>query len=195
MNPVADHAIRGSSTWGGKMIRKLWEHAGIVLYNTVVTHVPSHRIRQAVLRMWGARIGRESAIFRGTTVLGIEGIRIGEACVVGFRCLLDGRGGLTIGDNVVIASDVHFIAGHHLPNSPDFGYVLEPTVVEDHVWIASRSTVLEGVTLGRGAVVAACSLVRTSIEPMQISGGVPAKPIAVRRSALTYRPVYRPKFF
>lgn len=177
------------------MIQKIWEHAGVVFYNTFFTHVPSHRFRQAMLRLWGAKIGRDTAIFRGTTVLGIAGIRIGDASVIGFRCLLDGRGGLTIGDCVVIASDVHFIAGHHLPNSPDFGYVLEPTVVEDHVWIASRSTVLENLTIGRGAVVAACSLVRKSIEPMQIAGGIPAKPISVRKSTLDYRPVYRPKFF
>lgn len=177
------------------MIRKLWEHAGVVLYNHLFTHFPSHRVRQAVLRLWGATIGPESAIFRGTTVLGIDGITIGEASVIGFRCLLDGRGGLRIGDNVVIASDVHFIAGHHLVNSDDFGYVLEPTHVDDFAWIASRATVLEGVTVGRGAVVGACSLVRKSIEPMQIAAGIPAKPVAERRSALTYRPVYRPKFF
>jgi acetyltransferase-like isoleucine patch superfamily enzyme len=177
------------------MIRKLWEHAGVVFFNHFFTHFPSHRVRQAVLRLWGAKIGPESAIFRGTTVLGIAGIRIGEASVIGFRCLLDGRGGLSIGDNVVIASDVHFIAGHHLPNSDDFGYVLEPTIVEDYAWIASRATVLEGITVGRGAVVGACSLVRRSVEPMQIAAGIPAKPVAVRRSALTYRPVYRPKLF
>lgn len=176
-------------------LQRIWEHAGVVLFNHFVTWLPSHTIRQAVLRMWGAEIGKDTAIFRTTTVLGIRGIRIGESSVIGFRCLLDGRGGLTIGDNVVIASDVQFIAGHHLPDSDDFSYVLEPTVVEDFAWIASRALVLEGVTIGRGAVVGACSLVRRSIEPMQIAAGIPAKPVATRRSKLTYRPMYRPIFF
>ena len=170
-------------------------HLGAVFYNYFVTWLPSHTIRQLVLRAWGAKIGKDSAIFRGSTVLGIEGIRIGEATTIGFRCLLDARGGLTIGDNVVIASDVQFIAGRHLPNSDDFRHELAPTVVEDFAWIASRSTVLEGLTIGRGAVVGACSLVRKSIEPMEIVAGIPAKHVAVRTSALKYRPMYKPMLF
>ncbi|MGW9112880.1 acyltransferase [Microbacterium sp. NPDC055683] len=176
-------------------LHAVWVHFGEVLYNFVFTHVPSHRFRQAMLRLWGARIGKDSAIFRGTTVLGIRGIDIGDASVIGFRCLLDARGGLTIGDSVVIASDVHFIAGHHLPNSDDFSYILAPITVGDHAWIASRSMVLANVDIGRGAVIGACSLVRKDVPERTIAAGIPAKHIADRRSNLSYRPVYRPKFF
>jgi putative colanic acid biosynthesis acetyltransferase WcaF len=173
-------------------ILNTWRHLGTVVYNFGVTFVPSHTIRQAVLRLWGARIGRNVGILRGTTVLGIEGLVIGDNSTVGFRCLLDARGGLTLHDNVVIASDVHFIAGHHLVDSDDFGFIIEPTVVEDHVWIGVRSTVLEGLTIGRGAVIGACSLVRTSIEPMTIAAGLPAKPVRTRVSSLEYTTVFRP---
>lgn len=173
----------------------LIEHMGAVLFNHLVTFIPSHTIRQGFLKAWGATIGKDTSIFRGTTVLGIQGLTVGEATTIGFRCLLDSRGGLTIGDNVVIASDVHFIAGHHLPNSDDFSYIIEPTLVEDYAWIASRSTVLEGLTVGRGAVVAACSLVRKPVEAMSIVAGIPAKPVGVRQSRLTYRPMFKPMLF
>lgn len=180
------------------MTRKLtaiWRHLGTVIYNFGFTFFPSHTVRQAVLRLWGAKIGSRVGIFRGTTVLGIKGIEIGDNSTIGFRCLLDGRGGLTIGANVVIASDVQFIAGHHLPDTDDFDWIIEATRVEDFVWIASRSTVLEGLTIGRGAVIGACSLVRRSVPPMTIAAGIPARLLRERHSALDYVTTYRPKLF
>lgn len=172
-----------------------WRHLGTVVYNFGATHIPSHTVRQAVLKIWGAKIGKNVGIFRGTTVLGINELVIGDNTTIGFRCLLDAREGLIIGSNVVIASDVHFIAGHHLVDSNDFGFIMLPTYVEDFAWIASRSMVLEGLTIGRGAVIGACSLVRQSVEPMAIAAGLPAKPIGVRTSTLDYNPAYRPKLF
>lgn len=171
------------------------DHAGIVLYNSLITHVPSHNVRVSFLRAFGAEIGTDSAVFRGTTVLGIRQLKIGEACVVSFRCLLDARGGLTIGNNVVIASDTQVITGHHDPNSDDFVAILQPTGIEDSVWIASRSTVLGGLTVGKGAIVGACSLVRKSVAAMDIVAGVPAEVRGQRTSSLDYRPTYRPLFF
>ncbi len=176
-------------------MKAIVRHLGVVGYNHFMTHVPSHILRQAWLRAFGAKIGRETAIFRGTTVLGIENLRIGEACVISFRCLLDARGGLTFGDNVVIASDVQFITAHHDPHSDTFAAETGPIVVEDYSWIASRATVLERVRIGRGAVVAACALVRTDVEGMAVVGGIPAKKLADRTSRLQYRPAYRPLFF
>ena len=176
-------------------LRAIWRHLGTVVYNFGFTHFPSHTVRQAVLKLWGAKIGKRVGIFMGTSVLGIHELEIGDNSTVGWRCLLDARGGLVIGSNVVVASDVQFLAGHHLPNSDDFGYIIQPTVVEDFVWIASRSTVLEGLTIGRGAVVAAGSLVRTTIPPMTIVAGIPAKAVRERHSELNYVTTFRPRLF
>ena len=175
--------------------RAIWHHLGTVIYNFGFTHFPSHTVRQAVLKLWGAKIGKRVGIFRGTSVLGIHELTIGDNSTVGWRCLLDARGGLTIGSNVVIASDTQFITAHHVPNADDFRSVTEPITVEDFVWIASRSTVLDGVSIGRGAVVAAGSLVRTSVPPMTIVAGIPATALRERRSALTYTTTFRPRLF
>jgi acetyltransferase-like isoleucine patch superfamily enzyme len=56
----------------------------------------------------------------------------------------------------------------------------EGIVVEDDVWIGWRATVLDGVTIGRGAVVAACAVVTKSVPPYSIVAGVPARIIGVR---------------
>ena len=176
--------------------RKLRNRIGLVLFNTLVTHIPSHHVRLGFLRAFGSRIGSGSTIMRGTTVLDPDGLVIGEHVVIGMRCLLDARGGITVGDNVVIASDVHLIGGSHDYNDPAFQPIVQPVVVEDYVWIASRATIVGGSHLGRGAVVAACALVHGRVEPLAVVGGVPAKVLGRRDpDALRYNPAYRPLFY
>lgn len=177
------------------MILKAWDRIGTIFYNFFATHIPIHAVRLAVLRLWGARIGTGSSVFRGTTILDIRKLTIGDNVGIGFRCMLDARGGLSIGSNTVIASDVHFITGAHWPDSDTFDYYLLPITVGEYAWIASRATVLPDVTIGRGAVVGAGSLVRKDVGEMEIVAGIPAKLRGMRESELHYNPSYRPLFF
>ncbi|GAB25896.1 MAG TPA: acyltransferase [Gordonia polyisoprenivorans] len=177
-------------------IAKARNRVGILLYNNLITFIPSHTIRQAFLRLFGAKIGKDTSILRGCQVFDIDQIRIGEACSIGFRVLFDARSGICIGDNVVIASDTQIIAGKHDPASPEFVPVIEPVYIGDYVWIASRATIVSGVSIGRGAVVAACAMVGKDVADLDIVGGVPARVISKRpETALRYRPKYRPLFY
>ncbi|SIR68964.1 acyltransferase [Williamsia sterculiae] len=178
------------------LARKIRNRIGILLFNNLITFVPSHSVRQNFLRLFGATIGEDTSILRGTTILDIEGLTIGNCCSIGFRCMFDARGGITIGDNVVIASDTHFIGGFHDHNDPEFPPILQPTVVDDYVWIASRATIMSGLHIGRGAVVAGCSMVRKDVGALDVVGGVPAKKLSTRDpNALQYKPKYRPLFY
>ncbi|QHD88022.1 acyltransferase [Gordonia sp. JH63] len=188
---VPRHTFTGIST-----VAKAKNRVGILLYNNLITYLPSHSVRQAFLRLFGAKIGKDTSILRGCQVFDIDQIRIGEACSIGFRVLFDARSGICIGDNVVIASDTQIIAGKHDPASPEFAAILEPVYIGDYAWIASRATVTSGVSIGRGAVVAACALVSRDVADLDIVGGVPARTISQRpESALRYRPKYRPLFY
>jgi len=91
---------------------------------------------------------------------------------------IDARELIEIGANVRIApysiildSDFHDIKDH-FSDGPS-----KPVIIEDDVWIATRSTILKGVTIGRGAVVAAGSVVTKDVPPYTIVAGVPAKVI------------------
>jgi acetyltransferase-like isoleucine patch superfamily enzyme len=160
-----------------------------------VTYIPFHFIRLGYLRLFGARIGEGSSIMRGTTVLDIEFLRIGKNSTIGMRCLLDSRAAIWIGDNVTLASDVQIVGGGHDINHPQFLPIPGiPTVICDYVWIASRAMTLPCI-IGRGAVVAAHSLVTKDIGELEVVGGVPAKVIGKRNpDALQYSASYRPLF-
>jgi maltose O-acetyltransferase len=115
-------------------------------------------------------------------------ITIGQDTIIGDHCFLDGRGKLTIGNHVDIASQVLIYNSEHDVHSPDFRATEEPVIIEDYVFIGARAIILPGVTIGRGAVVGAGAVVTKDVPAMIIVGGVPAKEIGQRQlSHLNYR--------
>ena len=119
---------------------------------------------------------------------------VGERSVVCPGCILDGRSSpLTIGSDVAISNCTHIWTLEHDVNADDFETTHAPVTIEDHAWIASRVTILPGVTIGRGAVVAAGAVVTKDVPPLAIAGGVPAKVIGERKSSLTYELDWSPR--
>jgi putative colanic acid biosynthesis acetyltransferase WcaF len=166
-----------------------------VAYNLFITYIPSHNVRLFALRLAGAEIGPSVSVFRGTTVLAADSLTIGQSVSIGFRCMLDARGGLSIGDRTVLASDTQVITAAHEVDSATFDAYMAPVKIGSYVWLASRVTVLPGVTIEDEAVVGACSLVRTDVGPKEVVAGVPARYIKLRTADLDYDPAYRPLFY
>jgi acetyltransferase-like isoleucine patch superfamily enzyme len=186
---VTDYRMQDMAFWP-----KARNRIGQLLYNMIITHIPSFTVRLGYLRLFGATIGKGASIMRGTTILDIAFLTLGDCSAVGARCLLDARAGLYIGNNVTIASDVHILGGGHDVNHPDFLPVPTPTVIEDYVWIASRAMVLPSL-IRRGAVVGAHALVNKDVGELEVVGGNPAKVIGTRNAdALQYSAKFRPPF-
>ena len=114
------------------------------------------------------------------------GIKIGDHCAIGNDTFLDGRGGITIGDDVTLSMGVWVWTWQHDPQSPTFDAHGGPVIIEDYAWISSRVTILPNVTIGRGSVVAANALVTKDMKPYTIVGGVPAQVIGERTKELHY---------
>ena len=86
---------------------------------------------------------------------------------------------IRIGRNCLIAANVSLLDsdGHgvSLADRAMANPVSEPIVIEDNVWIGANAMVLKGVTIGRGAIVAAGSVVTRDVAPMTLVGGNPAR--------------------
>ncbi|WP_247744032.1 acyltransferase [Shimia sp. R9_3] len=132
-------------------------------------------------------VGAESQIMSGVRFeTGYEGsITVGSNSFVGAYTILNGHGGLTIGDNALIAGHCHIIAGNH-----GFADLNTPMIsqgvnclgihIEDDVWLGSGVRVLDGVRIGHGSIISAGAVVTQNVEPYSIMGGVPAKLIRKR---------------
>lgn len=93
--------------------------------------------------------------------------------------------GMKIGDFVMIGSRCVFATVHHSFDQWKMPMIFQPAsvkpiVIENDVWIGANVTVLGGVTVGRGAIIAAGAVVTKDVEPYSIVGGVPAKHIRYR---------------
>ncbi len=99
-------------------------------------------------------IGNGSYLNRNTLIICEKKIDIGKNCKIAW-------------DVVIMDSDLHPINSEPIVNKPVF--------IEDNVWIGCRSIILKGVRIGKGAVVAAGSVVSKDIPPFTIWGGAPAK--------------------
>jgi putative colanic acid biosynthesis acetyltransferase WcaF len=155
-------------------------------FNKVVTHVPVRALRRWWLKLAGADLAPDVAIFCGAQVLNPGGLSIGRRGAIGWRTFLDARGGITMGNDVNVASDCHIITADHDVRSPHFEARYAPVLLEDFTSVGTRCMVLKGVTIGRGGVVAAGAVVNRNVPECTIVGGIPAKPIGTRPSDLLY---------
>lgn len=80
---------------------------------------------------------------------------------------------ITIGDDVLIAKEVCIRDDdrHHIVGSES----AQPITIGNHVWIGTRATILKGVTIGEGSVIAAGAVVVNDVPPHCLVGGVPAR--------------------
>jgi acetyltransferase-like isoleucine patch superfamily enzyme len=112
-------------------------------------------------------------------------IEIGNHCSINPFATLYGNGNLRIGNYVMIAGGTMIIPSNHVfkdKNTPIAlqGYENKGIIIEDDVWIGHGCTILDGVAIGKGSVIAAGSVVTQNIDPYSIVGGVPAKLIKKR---------------
>jgi maltose O-acetyltransferase len=117
-------------------------------------------------------------------------LTIGEFCSIG-KIYVQAFDHVTISDYVVINDGVTLITGSHDPDSADYRFLSSSIVVEDYAWIAMNATVLPGVTIGKGAIVGAGSVVTKNVGPYEIVAGNPARKIRDRSQIVfTYIPSY-----
>ncbi len=166
---------------------------------TLAGYIPSHTVRLFLYRtLYRVKIGRDSSIHWRCEFNQPAGVEIGHNTIIGNDAFLDGRmkhfmtyrkehgRPLKIGNNVSIAGEVRIYTMEHDIDSPDFAEVGAPVLIEDYVVIGTRVTILPGVRIGKGAVVASGAVVTGDVGDYEVVGGVPAKLIKTRNKNLTY---------
>lgn len=147
----------------------------------IIGFIPFYSIRYFFYVLDGVQIGKGSHIHMGTQFFQPNNILIGEGTIIGQNAFLDGRDKLIIGSNVDVASDVLIYNSQHDIDSEFFEPISAPVKIEDYVFIGPRAIILPGVTIGKGAVVAAGAVVTKNVLEFKIVGGVPAKEIGERK--------------
>jgi putative colanic acid biosynthesis acetyltransferase WcaF len=137
------------------------------------------KMRVAVLRAFGARIGQGVNFRSGVRVHWPWKLTVGDDSWIGERAWILNLEPVTIGDDVCISQGVLLCTGSHDRRSATFEFDNGPITIEDGAWVGARATVLRGVTVGRDAVVGATALVTADVD----RGSVVLAPRASVRSA------------
>ena len=132
-------------------------------------------------------IGRNTDIKDYVIIQSFTKVVIGDECQINpFTIIYAGE--VYIGNNVLIAPHCIIASGNHdykqLEVPMKFAGILTkgPIIIGNDVWIGANVTILDGVKIGDGAVIAANSCINKNVEPYSIYGGVPAKKIGQRKS-------------
>ena len=137
----------------------------------------------------GVTIGRGASI-RPSSYYGHdlgEGLRIGRGTAIGAYSWIGASGQVTIGEDVMLGPRVVVIPENHIHANLELtikeqGVVRNGVIIEDNCWIGCNVTILSGVTIGHGSIIAAGAVVNRDIAPNSIAGGVPARVLKQRTS-------------
>lgn len=138
-------------------------------------HTPDE-VRQILGKIIGREVDASVTLLPPFYVDYGKHIKIGKGCFIQQCCTFFGRGGITIGENVLVGPKVNIITINHDPDpenrSATYG---RPVIIEDNVWIGINATILPGVRIGYGAIIGANSVVTKDVPAMTVAAGNPAK--------------------
>ncbi len=174
-------------------LKKLWIeethgfHLRWLLARGVLSVFPIHtgsRVRVALMRAVGFKIGHGTLMWGSPTVTGdgdlYKKLEIGEYCWINVGAFFDLGAKVTLEDRVSVAHQVMFMTTSHDIGSADRRagpLTFKPITIGAGTWVGARVSILPGVTIGPGCLIATGAVVTRDVPPNTIMGGVPAKPI------------------
>jgi putative colanic acid biosynthesis acetyltransferase WcaF len=156
----------------GIVIRGLWFFFGLPLVRA--TWNPWSAVRAALLRVFGAKIGRGVVLRPGMRVKNPWLLQVGDYCWIGEDAWIDNLAPVILGNHVVISQGAYLCTGTHDCSSPGFDLRTRSIHLHDGAWVAAKAVLLPGVVLGECAVASAGSVVTRHIPAYEIHAGNPA---------------------
>lgn len=152
--------------------RLLWLCLGLPMLRSALP-LPS-RLRAAVLRAFGARIGHGVVIKPGVSVKYPWHLVVEEHCWIGERVWIDNLTAVHLGAHVCISQGAYLCTGNHDWTDPAFGLRIAPIQLGRGSWVGARAMLLPGTMLGEGAVAGAGSVLSGQVPANEIHAGNPA---------------------
>lgn len=168
-------------------MKKIISEFRLYICNHIICKIPSHTIRNWYYgRIMRFKLDKGSTILLNCCFDAKDKLIMGENSVINARCRIDTRSKVEIGKNVSISSDVIILTADHDMNHFNFEARSKSVKIDDYVWIGTRAMIMPGVTIGKGAVIAAGSVVTKDVGEFDVVGGIPAKLIKKRMSSVDY---------
>lgn len=143
--------------------------------------------RLLLLKLWGAKIIGRPFVSQSSRIRIPWHLELHDRACIGERADVYDLGKIVIREAATVAQDAMLCGGSHDFSSPRLELMVGDIDICPHAFIGARATLLPGIRIGEGAVVAASSVVTKDVPPWTIVAGNPAKPIG-SRSIITSAP-------
>jgi putative colanic acid biosynthesis acetyltransferase WcaF len=175
----ADPFMRPSFGLRSKLARLCWGVVYVLLFRPSPRSL--HNWRCFLLRLFGARIGRDNFIYPKVKIWAPWLLHTEEVVTIADGAEIYNPGGISLGHHTIISQDAYLCGATHDYNSPDFNYVMKTIRTEAYVWICARAIVLPGVSCGCGSVLGAGSVTSRSMDAWCVYAGNPARMVKERK--------------
>jgi putative colanic acid biosynthesis acetyltransferase WcaF len=166
--------------------RPAWVEALWLVFQAlfVSSWLPGSRHRRFVLRLFGAKLGKDVVIKPGVRVKFPWRLQIGDHSWVGEDVWIDNLAPVTIGSHCCLSQGVYLCTGNHDWRASTFDLITAPITICDKAWLGAKSVVGPGVTVGEGAALALGSVAARDLKPWWIYQGNPAVAVKERKIQL-----------
>jgi len=161
----------------GLIVRSMWFVVSLLVFQS---GLPFGSLKVAVLRWFGARVGREVVIKPSVTIKYPWRLSVGDNAWIGEKSWIDNLGEVCIGANCCVSKGALLLCGNHDYKDPGFGLIVGDIVIGAGAWGGARAVVCGGVTCGDHSVLAVGSIASKDLPPFTICRGNPAEPIRYR---------------
>lgn len=162
-----------------RLYRALWTLCWALLAGWTPPQL--HGWRCAILRLFGARVGRDVRIYASARIWYPPNLTLDDGAVIGWQTVVYCQAPIHLGRNAIVSQYAHLIAATHDVDALDFSLVARPIEIGPDAWVAARAIVGPGVALGTGAVLGAGGVAFSDIPDWAIHVGNPARLLRMRQ--------------
>ena len=160
------------------VIRALWYLTNLLFFRSGI--IPTSAPLIALLRLFGATIGKDVVIKPHTNIKYPWKLSIGDHSWIGEKVWIDNLGTVTIGNHVCISQGALLLCGNHDYKKDSFDLLVGNIIIQNGAWIGAKSIVCPDVICGEESVLSVGSVASANLEPNTIYRGNPASSIRKR---------------
>ena len=139
-----------------------------------------HAWRAFLLRCFGATLGKDCHIYPGCRIWAPWNLHCEDVVALADGSEIYNPWMVSIGSHATVSQQAYLCTASHDLDDPAFPMVGKPIVIGGRAWICARATVLPGVTVHEGAVLALGAVATRDLEPWTVYAGNPARPVRKR---------------
>jgi putative colanic acid biosynthesis acetyltransferase WcaF len=178
-NAVADPHLQPMTSLRSRMGRAVWGVVYLLLFRP--SPRPAHVWRAWLLRCFGAQLGPHCHIYAGARIWAPWNLHCADVVAIADGAEIYNEALISIGSHATISQQAYLCSASHDAHDPAFPLIAAPISIGARAWICARATVMPGVSVGDGAVLALGAVATHNLDAWTVYGGLPARKLSERQ--------------